>query len=686
MRAPRRITPSPPPASFPVVLLGIFALALVVRVIHLWQLRNAPVFDMRLGDSAIFDAWARQLAGGDWVGDGVFWYAPLYPYFLGVIYAVFGDDGWLARLVQSVIGAASCVLLADAARRVFSRSAGIAAGLVLALYAPAVFYDGLIQKPVLVLFLLSVVLWIVADRIDGPVTSLPALSLGAAVGLLVLTRENTLAFAPVLLAWMLLTRAPHRSGRALPVMAFVLGLAVVLAPVAARNKIVGGELHLTAANFGDNFYKGNNEHADGWYMPLVALRGSPEFERRDAVEIAERETGRELTPAEVSRYWTGRALEYIRSSPTDWLRLMAQKSLLVWHAAELGDTEDPYTYAMWSAVLWVTLPVFHFGVLAPCALLGIWVTWDRRRSLLPLYLMLAVYPASVVVFYIFGRYRYPVVALLVLFAAAGLTGARKYFREARPAARFACVVTVALALTVANWPTDAKTRVRAAGLYNIGVWLSRQPEHNAEAIEYYESSLALRPESARTLYNLGNALKRQGDLERAEARYREALRHEPGLPEAHNNLARCLESRGAGLDAIASYRRAVATAPSSWLYRSNLALALARGGELEEAEALLREAVRLRPDHAELLFNLGNVLLRNGLPDEAASTFLRALALDPGDARIHNNLGHLLLTLDDLDAAIRSFSEAVRLDPAYGIARRNLDAARAERDRRRGTP
>ena len=45
-----------------------------------------------MGDARGYDAWARRLAAGDWIGTDVFYQAPLYPYFLGVVYALAGHD------------------------------------------------------------------------------------------------------------------------------------------------------------------------------------------------------------------------------------------------------------------------------------------------------------------------------------------------------------------------------------------------------------------------------------------------------------------------------------------------------------------------------------------------------------------------------------------------------------------
>src|SRR5205085_3771576 len=127
-----------------------------------------------------------------------------------------------------------------------------------------------------------------------------------------------------------------------------------------------------------------------------------------------------LTPAEVSSYWTNEALAFIRSHPGAWLKLMARKVLLLWNTAEAFDTESQETYAERSPLLGIGSAVGNFGVLVPLAAFGIWVTWPDRRRLRILHALAIAYAASVVIFFIYARYRFPLVPFLILFAAAGL--------------------------------------------------------------------------------------------------------------------------------------------------------------------------------------------------------------------------------------------------------------------------
>ncbi len=148
--------------------LIIFAVALAVRLLHIWQIRPSPFFDILLGDAHGYDQWAQRLAAGDWVGSEVFYQAPLYPYFLGLIYKVFGRDLLVVRIIQALIGSASCALLGMAGARFFSKPVGLIAGLALALWAPAIFFDGLLQKSVLDVFFVCLALWLIARLVYPP--------------------------------------------------------------------------------------------------------------------------------------------------------------------------------------------------------------------------------------------------------------------------------------------------------------------------------------------------------------------------------------------------------------------------------------------------------------------------------------------------------------------------------------
>ena len=198
------------------------------------------------------------------------------PVLLGAIYSIAGRDLFLTRICQAIIGASTCALLALAGRRLHSERVGLLAGVGLAIYAPAIFFDGLLQKSVLDLFFVSLVLWLLSGLANHPVMRSRWFSLGLALGALTLTRENGLVLIVPILVWRLLQ--PDVSWQSSTVrstmLAFALGLLLVLLPVAVRNRAVGGEWHMTTSQFGPNLYLGNNANADGTAGFLRQGRGA----------------------------------------------------------------------------------------------------------------------------------------------------------------------------------------------------------------------------------------------------------------------------------------------------------------------------------------------------------------------------------------------------------------------------
>ena len=149
----------------------------------------------------------------------------------------------------------------------------------------------------------------------------------------------------------------------------------------------------------------------------------------DAERLAEQAIGHELSAREVSQFWMSRAWEEIRQSPSRWLQLMLAKTFMVFNRYEVPDVESMYVCRDYSWPLKLLGPLWHFGILCPLAVWGIVVTRDQWRRLWLYYLLILVMVAAVVLFFILGRYRQPLVPLLILFAAIGLCDLWRVIRD-----------------------------------------------------------------------------------------------------------------------------------------------------------------------------------------------------------------------------------------------------------------
>jgi 4-amino-4-deoxy-L-arabinose transferase-like glycosyltransferase len=243
---------------YPQLIVCIFVFALVIRFFYLWEIRESPAFTSLLGDAESYDTWAQEISAGNWLGTQIFYQAPLYPYFLGVIYFIFGHNLFIVRIFQILFGSASCALLAMAGSYFFDKKTGILAGLLLAIYPTAIFFDSQIQKSTLDLLLFSGLLLLFGKVIRHPHFIIWIL-IGIVMGCLGLNRENALILVLVTCLWIpiFFYREPKKN-LMIWIVSFLLGLVIVLCPVAFRNKIVGGEFVLTTSQFGPNLYIGNH--------------------------------------------------------------------------------------------------------------------------------------------------------------------------------------------------------------------------------------------------------------------------------------------------------------------------------------------------------------------------------------------------------------------------------------------
>jgi len=707
------------PRSSILACLALFALAFTIRLVYLLEIRDSALFSALVVDARGYDAWAREIAAGNWIGSSVFYQAPLYPYFLGSVYALFGHNLFVLRLVQIALGAAACVLLAVAGRRFFSPAAGLLAGLLLALYGPAVFFDCLVQKAVLGLFLTTLLLATLAGIHHAGTAARwwRPLCAGLVLGAFALTRENALVlFFVIVLYFAIKHRRSPRRKRLIRLGLFVAGLALVLAPVGLRNLLIGGRFLVTTAQFGPNFFIGNNHQATGVYVPLRQGRGSPEFERTDATELAEAELGRTLSPGEVSDFWAGKAFSYIRTQPGHWLRLMLRKTLLLWNYAELSDAEDLASYAEASALLRMLAAVFHFGLLTPLAVLGLALTWHDRRRLWLLYLMLVSLAASVVIFYVFARYRFPIVPILTLFAGAALCEART--RIAQKAWRTLVLpgILALLAALVCNLRLVATERLPAAtrlnfgntlleqGRYeealaeygaalqawpdsadlhnNIGVTLSKLKRH-PEALSHFSRVLRIQPHYPRVHLNIGLALERTGQFEQAVAHLESAVRAQPKSADALIALGRALAATGKHAAAARHFSSVLRLGPDPARAEAHAQLgrSAAKNNRLPDAIAHLARALELAPQRQAVRTRLAMLLVRSGRLDEAATLYAQAVQRAPDDAGLHSNLGAVLYRQGRLEQAAQHFSEALRIQPNSPEAHNNLGAVHAQNGR-----
>jgi 4-amino-4-deoxy-L-arabinose transferase-like glycosyltransferase len=458
------------------LLVAAVALAAaLVRVACLVELNDGPLLAQNQwgeSDMRFFDAWARDIARGDWLSDRPLhpshsWYRdlakahfaahpeaarelahepaaaadparalwdrwlggrafhqePLYPYLIAATYVAAGPDPRWVFVWQMALGVATAVLVTVLARRWFGDLAAALAGALVVLLAPPVMYDVLLLRTTATTFaalaLVALLEWALASPARGR-----WLVVGIAFGLALLLQT---IFAVLLAGAFLLValRSPGplgaRAGRAA---ALALGTALALAPAVARNVAVGVP-PLALSSVG----------------PLVFLASNTaEFAPEDGFAFNEAAV-RILSASDGDGAAMVRGALATHDGVGGWLRQLWRKLAVAWGWYEVPNNTNFYYYRLQSRVLGA-LPV-TFALVSPLALLGMALSLPRVRRLAPLYLLVASLLAPLLVFYTLSRFRVSLEVAVVPFAAAALVQLLRWTAGRRLAATGAALAALA---------------------------------------------------------------------------------------------------------------------------------------------------------------------------------------------------------------------------------------------------
>lgn len=617
----------PRSAASPLFIAGLllFVAALVTRIAFIVDSSDSPFLAHRLIDEQDYDGLARGLLQGRWPGDEAIFRPPLYPAFLAAVYRLCGDDPLTVRLVQVGLGALAAPLTTwIAARALGSLRQAIAAGAIVALCGPLIYYDAqLLAASLDVLLVLGVVaLLLHADATQR--VGWWALA-GTALGLSATNRGSMLLVVPVVVGWAFARREASVSRPALArrLGAFAAAAALVIAPLAwhnARNderpetsyaakpgpsptavasvpatlaRIVTGRYCPLGWADGANLYIGNQPG-------LVDVNRDAHVAHFDWFNklITDPWAHGASTAYEHSRWFKGATRDAIAANPARWLGLMLHKMLEVVNGYEVPRGTSPYAEREYSGLLGLLLwdwPLrFPSGLLLPLGLAGAVAARRDRRSLL-LGLVMATQLGFVVAFFVTSRYRLPALPLAAILATGLVARGIERLRsaEARTAQKLAGVVAVAALIVVSNLRLEGQSFRRSAiEHYDLADALTREGKGDA-AIEHVRAAIAAAPQFSDAHAYLGFLYKESGRIDAAIEELHVALRLAPDSAVAQQNLGGALLVKGDVAGAEAAFRAAVAQEPRSALACFGLGFALATKGDRRAALPWLEEARRL---------------------------------------------------------------------------------------------
>jgi len=281
--------------------------------------------------------------------------SPMYPFFIGAIYYLFGEQPRIVLFMQCLLHGGTCWLVFDMGRRMFNVRTGLIAASACALHPLMLRYVADLHLETLLTFLFTVTVWSTVRFYESPTPARGA-ALGLAGAAAALTKAVVVLY-PILFvaAWFAIrrllpaqARAPRPTWPAVAAIALAMGLLIF--PWTIRNYRVTGHFVLISSGFNDAMLRGfifsktdyallrrppytdaENE-TNSWFRALARAAGT-EIERDDY------ET-EQLLGREVKRKLVAEPGAFVRKSVvglfTFWYQMTSLKNSLLTGVLALG--------------------------------------------------------------------------------------------------------------------------------------------------------------------------------------------------------------------------------------------------------------------------------------------------------------------------------------------------------------
>ena len=344
---------------------------------------------------------------------------PLYGWFLAALYWPLERHWLVVGVAQTLVAAATALVVLYAGRRFLSARAGLVAALISTLHPYLVWHDVHVNREILDQ-LVGAGVFVLTLAIAERATLWLGAGLGVALGLALLGNSRLIALPLFLAVYLLWNRVGE-----VTVVVVLVACVVTVAPWVIRNKVQVGCYALTTD--GRALWKANNVNTystlarGGWIDDVPPLAGAPRLTPEFASDIY-KQTGKKIRLDECAqmRLYQHATFQFWRHHPGEKAKLMAQATRMLWDPRPTKTETGPSSGGHSSLRTWAetayALPLYAL------ALLGLALGFRRAaapRRLLALALVFLVYETLAAMLFA-GATRYRVPWDFVLALLAGL--------------------------------------------------------------------------------------------------------------------------------------------------------------------------------------------------------------------------------------------------------------------------
>lgn len=572
-------------------LVSIFFIALGLRIAYLVFLQKNYIFyNHPSSDVTYYQNWAVDIIRGKSSLGQVYWGLPLYPYFLAALKTFSLGNDLAVRIIHLAIGSFNCIFLYILARNIFTQNIARLSAILMATNFVLIHYDWLMM-PVTPLITLSLIILISFIKYKDSTSIRTWFLLGFLIGITCLGDSKLVIFLFLLGLYLFtLHQKQYSKVSGNSVIAFLLGVTIILGGVTLRNKIIGGDWIFVTAQGGLSLFIGNNSQATGIFENPDFIRPTHEGQDTDQRIIAEKMMGRALTPSEVSGYWRDKAISFIVHSPVQYFGLLKNK-----FTNFFTDNETAYDIDLLLQREWKNkLDINSLRIMVPLAIMGMLITARSYPRTHISILLVASQLIFTLLFFLTHRHRATILPVLFIFESYAIFWLLDKFKGGG----FKILLVAILSMST--------------------FFVLLKP-------------MALKREAIDFLYfsKSGAILEKKGETEQAKSAYRSALKIYPLDTNVLCNLANTLAAEGNYTEAIDYYKKALSIVPFHTDALYNLAFVYEKIGKHELALSFYKDVVELDPRSYDAHFQIGFIYKNLGDCTNALKYFNKTISLNP---------------------------------------------------------
>jgi tetratricopeptide (TPR) repeat protein len=410
------------------ILAGLFLIALVVRGIYFIELSQLPYFDIVLPiyDHFNFDQGAINFAAGDILARSPNnSYSPLYKYFLGSIYFVFGRNFYVIYGLQFMLGAFGSVLIFLIGKKLFDVRVGFLAFAGFSLYSTEIIYEGIILRAAFITFLAIYSLYLLIRLREFPS---PLMLIGCALilSLFFQSRPNTFLCLPFIIYYVhkYVFKEWNMEQKVKGWGLFLFPLFLSFIPLLVQCYLVHGRFVFFDSSGPTAFTAGNFIDYPGVGFDANLLS---HFMKQNQMEG--------LSPVSF-------IIQQVMSDPIGFLKMIFRKLFYYLNDLEAASNLSTYLYLENSKIL--PFLFTHFSLFSSLGMMGIVLAVQARENIFILHAYLVSLVLSVVIFHVVARFRIPSAPFFILFAAYAVGRVHTWWgqKQFKPVAVFALVFLV----------------------------------------------------------------------------------------------------------------------------------------------------------------------------------------------------------------------------------------------------